>query len=301
MGAKELMHRSVAFRALALALPLLLLTCGKREPPDSEAPATSMPTSSMQVPSFDVRVHSAKPLYARSPVRLLLSVVESNGATPTLDPTYNASLHVILVSRDLRWYRHIHSDMQPASDVPIDVTFSSDGEYVLFAYFRPAGAEVQSDRVPLTVGAARRSEPLTLRPTPLGREARGYRIEMTESPTPLRANVWESLTFRMLHGGTTVPNLGPEGSFGHLAIVREGANDFVFAHSTVEEAGGIRRGMHVPAHPALPDEPEHAVQPVGPEVTFHARFPRPGRYKLWAEFTPGGDDVMADFVVEVKE
>lgn len=286
-------------RALALAL-LLVIACGKRErsdldnlPQPAQAPVAS--------PSYDVRVRTAQPLRARTPVRLLLSVVSSNGVTPSLEPTYNASLHVIIVSRDLRWYEHIHSDTLSASDVPLSVTFPADGEYVLFAYFRPAFAEVQSDRVPLTVGRSRTVQQQLLHTTPLVRELHGYRIEMTASPQPLRANVWESFTFRMERGGTPVTNLGSEGALGHLAAVSEDARDFVFAHSTVEEAGGIRSGMHVPAHPALPDEPLHAMQPVGPEVTFHARFPHPGRYKLWAEFTPGGDTLMADFVVEVKE
>ena len=295
------MRRFVTCLGFAIALLLLVIACGNRERPDVDNSAQSTQQAPVALPSYDVRVRTAQPLRARTPVRLLLSIVSSNGVTPSLEPTYNASLHVIIVSRDLRWFEHIHSDTQSASDVPLSVTFPAAGEYVLFAYFRPAFAEVQSDRVPLTVGRSRTVQQPPLQTTPLVRELHGYRIEMTASPQPLRANVWESFTFRMERGGTPVANLGSEGALGHLAAVSEDARDFVFAHSTVEEAGGIRSGMHVPAHPALPDEPLHAMQPVGPEVTFHARFPHSGRYKLWAEFTPGGDTLMADFVVEVKE
>ena len=295
------MRRFVTCRGFVVALSLLVFACMKRERPQMDNSAQSASPAPVASPSYDVRVRTPQPLRARTPVRLLLSIVSSNGVAPSLESTYNASLHVIIVSRDLRWYEHIHSDTQPASDIPFNVTFPADGEYVLFAYFRPAFAEVQSDRVPLRVGRSRTVQQQPLHTTALVREIRGYRVEMTANPQPLRANVWESFTFRMGRSGTPVANLGSEGALGHLAIVSEDARDFVFAHSTVEEAGGIRSGMHVPAHPALPDEPLHAMQPVGPEVTFHARFPHPGRYKLWAEFTPGGARVMEDFIVEVKE
>lgn len=298
MERTTLMLHHALRRPLSMALLLLAVSCGRRVEPPAEGPpatAASFPTPL----TYDVRVNTPRPIRSGVPVRLALSIVASDGTTPPLEPTYSASLHAIAVSRDLRWYAHLHSDAQPVGDVSLEMTFPADGDYVLFVYFRPAGGEIQSDRLPLLVGRSRRSGPISpLRPTPLVRDIRGYRIEMTAAPRPLRANVWEAFTFRMERGGKPVPNLGSEGALGHLAIVGEGAADFVFAHSTVEEAGGIRSAMHAPIHPPMPNE---AMKPVGPEVTFHARFPRPGRYKLWAEFTPGGDDVMAEFVVEVTE
>ena len=37
----------------------------------------------------------------------------------------------------------------------------------------------------------------------------------------------------------------------------------------------------------------------GPEVSFHTKFPKPGRYKVWGQFKRGDEIIMADFVVDV--
>lgn len=292
-------HRTAALYVCAVAL-LPLLACRCEESPDVAQPQPN--TESSAPIAYDVRAVAPQPIRPRVPTQITVSIVRSDGAPASLQQTYDSYLHVLAVSRDLRWYSHLHIDEEQISDYKLPLTFPADGDYVLFAYFQPASAQIETRTIPITVGRRRPSHRTArpLEPTPLIRDVRGYRVEMTMTPQPLRVNVWQSFTFHMTHGGEPVPNLGSEGKLGHLGIVREGANDFVFAHSTVEEAGGIRSEMHVPAHPTLPDEPQHALQPVGPEVTFHARFPHPGRYKLWAEFHPLGDDVVAEFVVTVQ-
>lgn len=291
-------HRTAALYLCAIAL-LPLLACRREESPDVTQSQPSIEPNAPIV--YEVRAVAPQPIRPRVPTQITVSVVRSGGDPASLQQTYDSYLHVLAVSRDLHWYSHLHIDEAPIADHKLTLTFPANGEYVLFAYFQPASGPVETQAIPITVGR-RPSHAATrpLAPTSLTRDVREYHVEMTMTPQPLRANVWQSFTFHMSHGGEPVPNLGSEGQLGHLAIFSEGANDFVFAHSTVEEAGGIRSEMHVPAHPTLPDEPQHALQPVGPEVTFHARFPRPGRYKLWAEFRPLGDDVMAQFVVTVQ-
>lgn len=291
-------HRPAALYIVAVTL-LPLVACHREESPDV---THTEPTTASSAPIvYDVRAVAPQPIRPRVPSQITFSVVRSDNAPASLQQTYDSYLHVLAVSRDLRWYSHLHIDEPEISDHQLPLTFPANGDYVLFTYFQPAGGPVETRTIPITVGrrpSHRTARPLE--PTPLICDVRGYRVEMTMTPQPLRVNVWQSFTFHMLHGGEPVPNLGSEGQLGHLGIVSEGANDFVFAHSTVEEAGGIRSEMHVPAHPTLPDEPQHALQPVGPEVTLHARFPHPGRYKLWAEFRPLGDDVVAEFVVTVQ-
>lgn len=284
-----------------LAAALLVVACLRRDH-RTVVPSSETAEAPVRTPTYEVHLKTPQPIRAGVPVHLALSVVTSNGITPALEETYNASLHLVAVSRDLRWYAHLHSQTPAASDVRFELTFPADGEYVLFAYFTPANGEVQSDRVPLVVGNPRQKEPQhALRPSPFVREIRGYRVELLPAALPIRTNEWQSLTFRMERDRKPIANLGSEGDLSHLAIIREGAEDFVVAHSSVEEAGGVRSGMHVPSHPALPDEAIHELRPVGPEVTFHARFPRAGRYKLWVEFRPAKERIAADFVVNVKE
>ena len=293
------MTRSVQASYLCVAAILLLVGCHRPEP--SETTGSAEPAAAPMAPvTYALRTKVRQPIQAGAPSGMTVSVVTSDGRPATLEQTYNASLHVVVVSRDLRWYTHLHADESPVTDSPLAITFPADGEYVLFAYFQPVGGEVETRTIPVRVGSSTAPRPApALRNTSTVHTERGYRIEMIASPVPLRPNVWESFTFHMSRGGAPIANLGSEGALGHLAIVAEEAKDFVFAHSTVEEAGGVRSAMHMPMHPALANETFHAMQPVGPDATFHARFPHPGHYKLWAEFTPG-DDVTAEFVVTVS-
>ncbi|MEP7146154.1 MAG: hypothetical protein ABI792_04005, partial [bacterium] len=38
----------------------------------------------------------------------------------------------------------------------------------------------------------------------------------------------------------------------------------------------------------------------GPAVVFHTNFPKPGIYKVFAQFNPGGKLITTNFVVNVK-
>lgn len=293
------MHGPAAVCVCAVAI-FTLVACHRAEAPDT-GPAEATATYRDTPITYEVRAVAPQPVRSRVPTQIKFSVVRSDGVPASLQQTYDSYVHVLAVSRDLRWYSHLHIDDAQVLGDKLPLTFPHDGDYVLFAYFQPAGAMIETRAIPMTVGHGPSHQAVRpIEPTALIRDVRDYRVEMEIAPRPLWANVWQSLTFHMSHRGDPVTNLGSEGQLGHLAIVSEGAHDFVFAHSTVEEAGGIRSEMHVPAHPTLPDEPKHALQPVGPQVTFHARFAHPGRYKLWAEFRPLGDDVMAEFVVTVQ-
>ena len=95
-------------------------------------------------------------------------------------------------------------------------------------------------------------------------------------------------------------NLTEHADAGHLVILNSTGEQFVCAHSTDGEAlTGVRANAHVPAVPPSLRTHEHHGDAVGPDVQYHALFPAPGRYKVWAEFAPGADRVTADFVVDV--
>ena len=97
-------------------------------------------------------------------------------------------------------------------------------------------------------------------------------------------------------------NLVATDSLGDLIIVREGAVDFVYTHSTEgEAAGGIRGRLHAPVKPPglSGSKPRDEVAYFGPEVTFHTRFPEAGRYRLSLEVKADDNPVNADFVIDV--
>jgi hypothetical protein len=224
----------------------------------------------------------------------------ANGNPAPLVPVDDAGVHVIAVSKQLDWHEHVHPRDAGDSTFPVTVSFPHDGEYVFFIQFRPAGDEVQTQRLLLSVG--RSTTPSTvLSLTPRRRAIGSYRVARATLPNALRANIWSSLTFHVTRNGKAVGNIDARSVSGHLTIVSEGAGELVDSHSTAEEAtGGIRAGAHAPLHPPVGDD-VHARAPVGPDVTFHARFPRPGHYRVWTDFLAGKDRLRTDFVVRVEQ
>ena len=68
------------------------------------------------------------------------------------------------------------------------------------------------------------------------------------------------------------------GAWGHLFIV----------------SADLTEAVH--SHPITP-----LTDPGGPRIVFRQRFPRPGSYRLWAQFQRGGKLATVPFTVTVAE
>lgn len=206
-------------------------------------------------------------------------------------------VHFVIVRSDLGTFTHIHPHRQADSRFVAEAVLPTDGTYWLFTYFRAVGSEPASVRSELRVGPrGTPSRPLAL--TPRERRFGRYDVTLMTAPDPASSYEWTSIKFHVMRGGQPVREVEPTG--GHLVILPESGSPFVFAHSTLGEAtGGMRAILHAPAVPNAIG-PEHYGRPdLGPDVQFHTRFPAPGRYKIWGEFTVGVDRIVADFVVNV--
>ena len=106
-------------------------------------------------------------------------------------------------------------------------------------------------------------------------------VELVPTPRTLTANTHAQLLFRLSDGGKPVGDLQPYiGAMGHCVIISEDTGTYLHCH------------------------PEQLFPPKGdnlggPDVAFHTRFPKPGRYKVWGQFKRGDKVVVADFVVDV--
>lgn len=125
-------------------------------------------------------------------------------------------------------------------------------------------------------------------------------VELKTRPAEPVADEWTVMTFHITRDDKPVVNLQPLDTLGHLILIREGAEEFIYAHSIEGEAGGIRAPLHTRA---TPEEvmPQDVHTTHGPDVTFHARFPAPGLYRAWADFAPGDDRIRPDYVIVVRE
>ena len=191
---------------------------------------------------------------------------------------HTRKLHLIVVSKDLGFFDHIHPKLQSNGAFTLHYAFPAPGEYALFADLTPMGDRNQVFRLPVTVtGTPPAPQPLVVTPA----QARLFgdvRVSLTVSPAPLVSKDETYLTFHLAENGTPLTDLEPFlGAGGHCVIISEDTQAYLHSHPA--ETNAVR---------------------YGPNITFHTVFPHPGKYKVWGQFQRQGKPLTADFVVAVN-
>ena len=179
-------------------------------------------------------------------------------------------LHLIVVSRDLSGYQHLHPAMAGDGTWSTRLKLPAAGAWRAFADFATGmGAETLG----VDLFAAGRFAPAAApRPSSSAKVA-GYTVAMRGAPA-LAGRAGE-LSFQVSAGGWPVADLEPYlGARGHLVAVREG--DLAYLHVHAEDA-------------ATP----------GASLRFHTAFPSAGRYRLFLQFQHDGKVRTAAFTVQV--
>ncbi|MFI2205340.1 hypothetical protein ACH47Z_32075 [Streptomyces sp. NPDC020192] len=186
---------------------------------------------------------------------------------------HGKELHLIVASRDLTVYRHLHPARAADGTWSTPVDLPTAGGYRVFADFRPTGGE------PLTLGAdlavSGPYEPAQLPPRSTTAEVDGYEIRLDGRPVPGKP---AELTLTVTRDGRPVRDLQPYlGAYGHLVALRSGDLAYLHVHPTGEPGDGTT-------------EP-------GPKVSFTATAPSAGAYRLFFDFQHDGTVRTAAFTV----
>ncbi|MFF9690406.1 hypothetical protein [Streptomyces sp. NPDC014623] len=188
---------------------------------------------------------------------------------------HGKELHLILASRDLGTYRHLHPALAADGTWSIPVELPAAGDYRVFADFTPAGRNTTG----LTLGADLAvSGPYKAaelpKPAPTA-EVDGYTVSLNGA---LRPGVPEHLTFTVRRNGRPVTDLQPYlGAYGHLVALRAG--DLAYLH--VHPEGGPGDGSTKP----------------GPGISFTATAPGAATYRLFLDFKHDGTVRTAAFTL----
>ncbi|MET9424847.1 hypothetical protein ABZY06_29655 [Streptomyces sp. NPDC006540] len=188
---------------------------------------------------------------------------------------HDKELHLILASRDLGTYRHLHPTRAADGTWSIAADLPKAGDYRLFADFTPAAEDAKN----LTLGADLAVSG-AYRPAPLPAAAKvaevdGYTVTLDGALHPAKAG---ELKLSVSRDGRPVTDLEPYlGAYGHLVALRSG--DLAYLH----------------VHPG--GEPGDGTTRPGPEVTFTATAPSPGAYRLFLDFKHEGKVRTAAFTV----
>ncbi|GAA2418735.1 hypothetical protein GCM10010420_56580 [Streptomyces glaucosporus] len=179
---------------------------------------------------------------------------------------HGRQLHLILASRDLDTYRHLHPVRAADGTWSTPVELPGAGDYRVFADFTPAaeGAENLTLGADLAVSGA--YEPGGL-PEPSSRATvDGYTVTLDGALRPGEAS---GLDLTVTRDGRPVTDLEPHlGAYGHLVALRSGDLAYLHTHPDGEPGDGATRP--------------------GPTVSFTATAPSAGAYRLFLDFKHEG-------------
>ena len=189
---------------------------------------------------------------------------------------HGKQLHLIVASRDLTVYRHLHPVRAADGTWTTPVELPKAGGYRVFADFTP-----QSEKEGLTLGTdlsvagtyAPRELPA---PSATAEAGDGYEVRLDGKPVAGSAS---ELTLTVERNGKPVKDLQPYlGSYGHLVALRSGDLAYLHVHPNGEPGDG-------------------STKP-GPGISFTATAPSTGTYRLFLDFRHEGKVHTAAFTVK---
>ncbi len=249
---------------------------------------------------------------AGQPVALTFALHE----TPTgrlvrdFEIVHEEPLHLILVSADFGWFEHQHPRLGEDGRLRLLWTFPHPGRYFLFTDFTPADGDNQILRAMLDVGGAGHqgsSRPALTPDARMTKTVDGTRITLTRRPRPMRAGYQTVLTYTLTDTqGRPRTDMQPIlGVMGHLIALREDGKMMVHTHALHGVGSGsydaaMLAMMQAGQPEAVPITPEMVTEN-GPSLSFKLTLPKPGRWKLWAQFQRRNQWLTVPFTVEIRQ
>ena len=250
---------------------------------------------------------------AGQPAALDISIkdVKRGGNVRDLAIVHEKPMHLLIVSNDLNEFYHVHPEPQEDGTYRVSHTFPAGGAYKLYADFTPPGAEQVVEHLNLMVAGDTRPAVALVADESGTKTVDGLRVTMKPDKS-LRAGEELMLDFAVADAGTGKPvtDLQPYlGALAHFVLISEDGTDFLHAHpmektkktDTRDGGGGgaHEATLHSHGEKTAATGDKNTPQASASEVSAHTSFPRPGLYKIWAQFQRGGRVSTVPFVVRV--
>ena len=213
---------------------------------------------------------------ADSPAELSFAVRGADGEPVTsYEREHGKELHLIVASRDLGTYRHLHPVRDADGTWSTPVELPEAGDYRVFADFVPTGGPENGLTLGGDLAVAGDYRPAALAEPERTATVDGYEVTLDGALTPGSAREVE---FSVEKDGKPVTDLQPYlGAYGHLVALRAGDLAYLHVHPNGEPGDG-------------------STEP-GPEVAFSATAPSTGSYRLFLDFKHDGEVRTAAFTV----
>jgi hypothetical protein len=197
--------------------------------------------------------------------------------------------HLFIISRDMTQFFHEHPVPQKDGSFTITHVLPKPGQYVLFSDFMPVGGGPQLITTPIVTagyeGDIASALPNLKDDGPWSRTIDGVTVTMQMQPAHFIAGDELDIPIHFEDDATKTPVTDLQrylGAFGHAMMLSEDMME------------------HVHAHPAEMLEGTTVTSGGGPDLTFHALFPKPGFYRIWLQFQRRDKLSTMPFTVRVR-
>ncbi|MFB7172271.1 hypothetical protein ACFCYM_15785 [Streptomyces sp. NPDC056254] len=241
------------------------------------APNSTALPSGLQVSQDGYSLHLQTPRLAAGQESPLRFAIKDNAGKAVTDFTtaHDKELHLIVASRDLNTFRHLHPTRAGDGTWSTPVNLPAAGDYRVFADFTPAKKGATALTLGTDLAVSGTYQPRELPAQQATAEIDGYTVTLDGN---LTTGKMSDLTLNVTKDGKPVTDLQPYlGAYGHLVALRAG--DLAYLH----------------VHPE--GEPGDGTTKPGPAVSFMATAPTNGAYRLFLDFKHQGTVRTAAFTV----
>lgn len=180
--------------------------------------------------------------------------------------------HFFIISRDMTQFFHEHPTPEKDGSFTIEHTIPTAGQYMLFSDFMPVGGGPQMIATPLVTanfeGDIAASVP-SLKPDAMSKTINGVKVNLDIDPAKVIAGEEADVPIHFEDEKTGQPVKDLQrylGAWGHAMMLSDDMSE------------------HVHAHPEETLEGTTTTEGGGPDLVFHALFPKPGHYRIWVQF-----------------
>ncbi|MCT9077333.1 hypothetical protein [Streptomyces fulvoviolaceus] len=242
-----------------------------------EAAHESPPAGGLQISESGYTLDLQTPRVAVGKAADLRFAIRDEGgrAVTAYRREHDKELHLIVASRDLNTYRHLHPTRAADGTWSIPVELPRAGGYRVFADFTPEKKNAENLTLGADLAVSGAYEPQAVPAVKATAEISGYEVKLGGG---LRPGTAGELKLTVSRAGKPVTDLQPYlGAYGHLVALRSG--DLAYLH----------------VHPN--GEPGDGTTEPGPEISFTATAPSSGTYRLFLDFKHEGKVHTAAFTV----
>lgn len=225
--------------------------------------------------AYDVQLTtSPQNVEAGKPTQLTLAV-KQNEKMVALDISHEMKLHLMVVSEDLSWFRHIHPEEQKDGAYAITETFPSGGKYLLFSDFKPTGGEQTLNKQEIEVQGKN---------SPIKNDVSTKFISKVDGYTVTLLNGNDFKTNKTQHLEISIEKAGKK-------LIEKDLQQYLGASAHIVMIGKIgKEFLHI-----------HPVSDNRFPVFAQTHIEKTGIYRMWAQFKIDGKVHTADFTVDVAE